>query len=385
MKKKIYFIVFFLLIDLTFSQFFLLDLLEKKIIKANKESFENRIYNQDYKYTFKKNVNFKSQYYGYIYEINTNDLGFRDSSNRTLDRKKLYSIVIGDSFVEGVGLDFQNTLVGSLNKKLGKKINQFEFLNAGVASYSSYIYKKKITKILNDNPDLKVKDIIVLLDKSDVIDDEYYLNKPSKFKNSKGKLINQRKEDFLKDLKDLSFWRFYTKQTVSGKIIKLLTDQLENTAANFKSRLVLAKKLNKKFYKINQNQIKSLKSINNRLFIRNWFEKELWEEKGKKNIKFSIENLKDLNDFLKSKNINLSVVLYPWSFEVADDQFRKRYLDFILPLLEKNRINTILAYDIFYEGDPHENIGKFYIYNDIHFNENGYKILANYIYKNLNL
>jgi len=143
MKKKIYFIVFFLLIDLTFSQIFLLDLLEKKIIKANKESFENRIYNQDYKYTFKKNVNFKSQYYGYIYQINTNDLGFRDSSNRTLDRKKLYSIVIGDSFVEGVGLDFQNTLVGSLNKKLGKKINQFEFLNAGVASYSSYIYKKK--------------------------------------------------------------------------------------------------------------------------------------------------------------------------------------------------------------------------------------------------
>ena len=95
MKKKIYFIVFFLLIDLAFSQFFLLDLLEKKIIKANKESFENRIYNQDYKYTFKKNVNFKSQYYGYIYEINTNDLGFRDSSNRTLDRKKLYSIVYG--------------------------------------------------------------------------------------------------------------------------------------------------------------------------------------------------------------------------------------------------------------------------------------------------
>ena len=71
MKKKIYFIVFFLLIDLTFSQIFLLDLLEKKIIKANKESFENRIYNEDYKYTFKNNVSFKSQYYGHIYEINT--------------------------------------------------------------------------------------------------------------------------------------------------------------------------------------------------------------------------------------------------------------------------------------------------------------------------
>ena len=384
MKKKFYFIFFFLSIDLFFSQIFLLDLLEKKIIQANKDSFKNRIYNEDYKYTFKNNVNFKSQYYGYVYNVSTNDLGFRDSSNRILNREKLYSIIIGDSFVEGVGLNFQNTLVGLLNKKLQNEINQFEFLNAGVASYSSYIYKKKIIEILNNNPDLKVKDIIVLLDKSDVIDDEEYLNKPSKFKNSKGKLINQRKKDFSKDLKDLNFWRFYTKQTLSGRTIKLLTDHLESFVTNLKSRVLLASQLDKKFYEISENQVKSLKSINNRPFIKNWFEKELWEKKGKANIQFSIENLKDLNDFLANKNINLNVVLYPWSFELADSQYKERYLNFILPLLKKNGIRTILAYDIFYEGDIYDNIGKFYIYNDIHFNENGYEILANYIFKNLN-
>ena len=151
-----------------------------------------------------------------------------------------------------------------------------------------------------------------------------------------------------------------------------------------KSRVLLASQLDKKFYEISENQVKSLKSINNRPFIKNWFEKELWEKKGKANIQFSIENLKDLNDFLANKNINLNVVLYPWSFELADSQYKERYLNFILPLLKKNGIRTILAYDIFYEGDIYDNIGKFYIYNDIHFNENGYEILANYIFKNLN-
>ena len=47
----------------------------------------------------------------------------------------------GDSFVEGVGLEYQETIVGHLNKKIrGNNIENYEFLNAGVTSYSSYIY-----------------------------------------------------------------------------------------------------------------------------------------------------------------------------------------------------------------------------------------------------
>ena len=90
------------------------------------------------------------------------------------------------------------------------------------------IHKGKIEEIIKNNNDLKIKEVIVFLDKSDVSDDERYLNKPIFFKDTKGKFINQRKEDFLGDLKELSFWRFYTKQTISGNIIKLGTDQIEN-------------------------------------------------------------------------------------------------------------------------------------------------------------
>jgi len=381
--KKINFIISLVLIDLLFSQLFLLKILEKDLIKANKESFENRVHNENYNYTFRKQVNFTSQYDGNIYNILTNDLGFRDNTIEKLDRNKFFSIVIGDSFVEGVGLDYSDTIVGMLNKEL-KNNNQFRYLNAGVASYSSYIYLKKIKDIIKKNDDLKIKEVIVFLDKSDVSDDERYLLEPTTFENTKGKFINQRKEDFFKDLKELSFWRFYTKQTISGKLIKLSSDQIENFFSNIQKRILISKKTNKNFFKINNLEIKAIKSINNKPHIRNWYLGETWEERTKRNIVFSIKNLNKLKNFLNKKNIDLFVVLYPWPFEIDDAKIRKKYLDFVIPLLNENEIKNISVYQDFLDGNIYENIGKKFLYNDIHYNKNGNRVIVNNLIKYLN-
>ena len=380
--KKLYFIIVFIIIDLLLSQLFLLKFLENDLIKANKDSFENRVFNKNYNYTFKKQVQFTSQYDDNIYQIFTNDLGFRDDSTQPLDRDKEYSILIGDSFIEGVGLDYKDTIVGILNKNLAN--NKFKFLNAGVASYSSYIYLRKIENIIQNNSDLKVKKVIVFLDKSDVSDDERYLNKPAFFKNTKGKFINQRKEDFLGDLREMSFWRFYTKQTISGKIIKLGTDQIENFLSNVKKRSFISKKLNKSYFEVTELEIKAIKSINNKPHIRNWYLGSIWEEKTKKNIKFSVENLNNLKDFLEKKNIDLLVVLYPWSFEIDNEEIRKKYLEFIIPLFNENKINSLSVYDGFLKGNIYESIGKNYLYNDIHFNKNGNQVIVNELLRKIN-
>ena len=377
--KKTYFVISLLLIDLLFSQIFLLEILEKDLIRANKESFENRVSDENYKYTFKKEVQFTSQYDGNIYNIFTNDLGFRDDRIKKLDRKKLFSILIGDSFVEGVGLEYPDTIVGMLNKEL--KNDDFEYLNAGVASYSSYIYFKKIEDIIKKNDDLKIKEVIVFLDKSDVSDDERYLLEPTTFENTKGKFINQRKEDFFKDLQELSFWRFYTKQTISGKLIKLSADQIENFFSNLQKRFLISKKTNKKFFEINNLEVKAIKSINNKPHIRNWYLGELWEKRTKRNIEFSIKNLSKLKNILDKKNINLLVVLYPWSFEIDDPKIRKKYLEFIIPLLNENEIKNISVYQDFLDGNIYENIGKNFLYNDIHYNKNGNRVIVNNLIK----
>ena len=148
MKKFFVFIFCFIIIDFILSQLFLLDILYHKQISTFKNDIQNRIPNLNYNYDFEKNVSFESRYNNGFnnldYKIYTNNLGFRDYSVRKLSEKKLYSIVIGDSFVEGTGLNYNDTLVAKLNNKLNpEQFNKFEFLNAGVASYSTYIYKKK--------------------------------------------------------------------------------------------------------------------------------------------------------------------------------------------------------------------------------------------------
>ena len=162
------FIYFF--IDILLTQLFLDNFYHQKREKLRASIVENRILNSDYKYTFPRKKSFKSFYQGHEYSVKTNNLGFRDSHIRDLDKNNYYTIVIGDSMVEGVPFEFEDTIVGYLNKKLkDKKIKEHEFLNAGIASYSSYIYQKKIISILDENPWIKTDMVIVLLDKSNVV------------------------------------------------------------------------------------------------------------------------------------------------------------------------------------------------------------------------
>ena len=174
-------------IDLSFTQLYLLKFYYKSIEKQYVSDLENRIPNKNYKYTFKKKSSFESNYLGHKYTVKTNDLGFRDKEIRNLNRNNLYTIVIGDSFVEGVGLEYKDTLVAKLNSKLSKnKILNYEFLNAGVSSYSPYIYQRKVIGVIEEHPWLKIDRVILLLDKSDVPDELNYfdpIQRPEYFYN----------------------------------------------------------------------------------------------------------------------------------------------------------------------------------------------------------
>ena len=130
-----FFIFFSILIVLDFilSQLFFLDIIYKKNLLLFKNDIAFRVPDKDYKYTFKKNSTFETRYnYGssYIdYIIHTSNLGFRDSYVRDINKNKSYSIIIGDSFVEGIALENKDTLVALLNKELGPNtIKELRFL-----------------------------------------------------------------------------------------------------------------------------------------------------------------------------------------------------------------------------------------------------------------
>jgi regulatory protein YycI of two-component signal transduction system YycFG len=128
-KSILFFIFLYIFIDLSLTQLFFTKFYNSKLEKRHASDLENRILNKDYKYTFANKKIFKSNYQGNEYTIKTNNLGFRDFRVRDLDVNNNYTIVIGDSMVEGVPFEFEDSLVGYLNKKLvDQQIEKHEFL-----------------------------------------------------------------------------------------------------------------------------------------------------------------------------------------------------------------------------------------------------------------
>jgi hypothetical protein len=104
-------------------------------------------------------------------KLYTNSLGFKDGKIRDVpamtDTRRI--LLIGDSFTEGVGLEFEQTFAGMLYAAGQKRPEKIEFLNAAVISYSPTIYYKKIKYLLDAG--LKFDEVVVFSDLSDVQDE----------------------------------------------------------------------------------------------------------------------------------------------------------------------------------------------------------------------
>ena len=386
------FVIFFLIlitIDFIFSQLFFLDILYKKKITEFKNDITYRIPNEKYLYTFKKNSSFEATYnYEFAnidYLINTNNLGLRDSSVRDLEKEKVYSIVIGDSFVEGTGLDYEDTLVGILNKKLNyETFKNFEFLNAGVASYSPYIYKEKIKSLINSNNWLNVNSVVILYDKSDVGDNLKYINKPKSFPTIKRKYKNPRKEKLLNDFKNFNFDSILTEQTMIGIFYRdVLGASIEKLIQNIKFRKILADKYNLNFLEISKEKMNTMYATHQYEWLQKYFYNPLWEQEGKKSIDFAFESFIELKSFLNERNIELYIVIYPWPFDLLDDGIRKKYLDYLNKKFLENDFKNLIVYDEFLKEDVSQSIFKYYLPKDVHFNRQGNLILSKKIFNTL--
>ncbi len=136
-------------------------------------------------------------------------------------------------------------------------------------------------------------------------------------------------------------WRFFYKQTLTGFFLKEIGDILDMQRRNLRDRYKLSKKLKKSFFNISSNQVKAFRSINTRTFISNYFHGNLWEEKSKKSINFSIENLAELKNYLEEKNIEFWVLIYPWPFELVNKIQRENYVNYVTEGLMKEEINYI--------------------------------------------
>jgi hypothetical protein len=105
------------------------------------------------------------------YPFFTNSLGFRDASVRSvpLQSQTYRTLLIGDSFTEGMGVPFEQSFAGLLASAGLAQPSRIEFLDAAVVSYSPVLYYKKIKALIGAG--LVFDEVVVFVDLSDISDE----------------------------------------------------------------------------------------------------------------------------------------------------------------------------------------------------------------------
>jgi hypothetical protein len=293
-----------------------------------------------------------------VYPIHTNSLGFKDAAARDIARSinERRIVLIGDSFTEGVGLRFEDTFAGLLYEAGQARKDKIEFLNAGVASYSPTLYYRKIKALLDRG--IRFDEVIVFSDISDVPDEatSYFC--------------------FDNDLPYRSFCR-------------------EGTPASYVA-------VTRSYPRLQRNLIVSYATLNliermwhswfpnQGLMLRQWSEhtaarwtvsresdpllRPLGIEGG---IKRSLKNMQALADLLASRNIPLTVVVYPWVTQLALDDRDSLQVSMWRTFCTKNCKAFVNLFPAFFaEKSMHADWpSRLFLRGDFHYSEEGNRVM----------
>jgi hypothetical protein len=298
------------------------------------------------------------------YRLTTNSLGFKDWGVREVSRVKprCRTLFIGDSFTEGIGLAWDDTFVGMLQKQHP----ECELLNAAVSGYSPSIYRNKIARLLRDG--FEVDRIVVFIDISDIQDEAVHYERAANG-----------------EIKDNALYLVNDSASPSSKAppVELRSNESKWSRARrgldryfFVASLLVHATTEKK---------EPVDVFD--LYRSAWtYDKNLpgYGPGGvDSGIKRAIDEMVALSDLLTDHHVKLSVAVYPWPGQLLHDQREslqvKIWRDFC-----KTRCEYFLdLFPPFFDaiGGKEANtwLPEFFFNGDVHYNRNANELIANYL------
>jgi hypothetical protein len=373
--KKIYkvlliiiILISILILDFIISNF--LNHLSRKIFFHEKNGFyklDNNIYSYEI---------FGSR----IYNVLTDEFGYRTSVKKNKNKNKYDIIFLGDSAIYGMG-PYEDSIVSFFERK-----TNIRSINAGVPSYSPTTYLHVYSESLKKNI-LSEKHIIILgLDISDVQDEA-------------GRWMSLE-DSYTYDYK-LNFQDKINSKHPSV-ITSVIAEKRINNSLLFKNYIVTNFRFTTMFYRLirfslfNYNYTNAIFDSSRSAFTwKNWNELELnyeWEgdnltrgykplgiDVALKKIQSKIENISKL---AKDNNSELYLLVYPWPAQIIYEESVFSWIEYVNRVCSLSKcdgvINTI---DIFKKfSKTHSDWYKeLYINGDIHFNKIGNEMISDAI------
>jgi hypothetical protein len=305
------------------------------------------------------------------FPVYTNSLGFRDAGVRSvpLASSGRRVVLMGDSFTEGLHR-FEDTFAGLLYQAGQQRNDKVEFLNAGVGSYSPVIYYRKTRALLDRG--LRFDEMVVFSDISDVWDESrsYFCidDDPRYFAYcDPAELQILQKRESRKTLLKRNF-----------VIIDKLVPMMKNEIRYLRGKPVTSKAeltFNLLYrYAIGGWTIPTID-------VGHWYD-PLGVEGG---ITRSLRNMTKLADLLASRRIPLSIVVYPWPTQLANDDRDSRQVEIWREFCQQHCKRLINMFPAFFaEKDAHPDwYERLFIEGDIHFSTEGDKIMFRELSKHL--
>jgi len=364
------FIIFFTL------DFILSNLFFNKTKAWNPNLYEKkywRIASENYHHDLLPLINIREKWGKNEQQLITNSLGFRDSSNRTVKKKdnKNRILLIGDSFIEGLGYNYEDTLSGLLQKHYGSK---YEILNSAVSSYSPSIYYYKTKHFIDEG--YKFNKALIFLDVSDIIDETFLSF------NLDGTLKNPTEKNNDKSTIKTFFYRFgyfLRDKFITFRFLSMLSDQTEIFKNYLKDRYKASKELNINFFKIDNKKINFYRMLN--VDRGNWTKYDKISKQAQKGLASSEKHLTKLFNLLRLNNIEAYLVIYPWPSQIFyNDNFHEIYWK---NFSSNKNINFLNLYPYFSGNNKFKIIYENFILGDVHWNKDGTLLIFNIIKKEI--
>ncbi len=329
-------------------------------------------------YDLGPNFNGESRYGGKYFFVKTDENGFRinhlmdeEHKNKSNLGKKVF--FIGDSFTFGVGLDWQESFVGILNKKFN-----IHAINAGVNSHSPTLYKFKLKRLIEEGLISNNQKIVLGLDISDVYDEA------TRWTEYNGMPANINK---LREMSKNNLAVNFTNQNLSEKDGGVERRNIYNKY-NFKLTYQI-------YYGLENFVKRFIDDIQVRNNDRSKFTYKDWElidenfsplgvENGLKKIR---NNLVEISQIAAENKNELYILIYPWPAQMAYESsfdWQKYVKNICIEINCSGVIDTFPSF-LSYKENSNSWQKKLFIRGDMHFNQKGNYILAEIIANELNI
>lgn len=352
---KIIFIIFiFLILDFVIIQIFgnkINDLMYGKYDTSNKSAYNNRI--KDH-HELKKNQELTRKWHK-TYLHKTDKYGNRIGDCPTNNKNKKSIFIVGDSMVEGIGINYEDTFVGLLNCNF----NNLNILNLGVASYSPILYHEKIKKITSKVG--KPHSVFIFLGINDIQDDANYIKIKNRIYDSSEKNYFSENEIIGYLFNDIKF--FLKNSFLTFKFIDLIKDNYEKRNRkknNSKNRLYL---------NLGINHPQNIWTFDEKSYLKY----------GKKGLIKSKNNLDKIYKYSLDNNFKFYLVIWPSTDQIYYNDTNSIHRKYWKKWSDEKKIKLIDLNKFFFEKEKKETIKKYFIPGDTHWNKYGHKL----IYENL--